>query len=121
MDAEKEILKYTNKGFNKSQRQQIKTGLRQGLSNEQIKIFANPDFSVDEMKEIRWSLEQKLDVNQIKIFAKPEFSASQMYIMRLGIQSGINIKYYANPKLSDKEMLNIYAYLLRRKNHKITG
>lgn len=121
MDAEKEILKYTNKGFNKNQLSQIKTGLRQGLSNEQIEIFASPDFSVAKMKIIRWALEEGLDINRIKIFAKPEFSADQMYAMRLGLQSGLDITHYAKPELSQTEMLKIYTYLYERKKHKITG
>jgi len=67
---------------------QIRCGLEDGLSKEQIAIYAKPDLDFNQMAEIRAGLENGLSMEQVKSYAKPEINDKQMNKMRQNIENG---------------------------------
>lgn len=104
--------------FNKAQIQEIKYGLKNGLTKEQIKIYADSKFSGEQMGQIRCGLENGVDVT---VYAKPEFNAFQMYEICVGLEENLNVSFYINPKLTYNQMNEIRIYLERRKEAGLNG
>lgn len=67
-----------------SQIYQVKFGIRDGLSLEQIKVYAKPEFSVEAMQDISYSIKHGLDFRKIKLYAKKEY---ENYIRQLNLIS----------------------------------
>lgn len=70
--------------FDKGQMEEIRLGLDDGLTEEQIELYADPKFNANQMAEIRGGIECGLTEEQIRIFAKPELSWKQMRDISLG-------------------------------------
>lgn len=101
------LKKYKKMGFNKQQLEQIKYGLKDGLTDEQISIYANPEFDDGQMNEIRYGLSLGLDVSR---YAKPEFKSDVMISIRIGLQKGLDVsKICENPNLTGYEHFVILA------------
>ena len=52
--------------------EQIRRGIEEGLSKEQIKVYAHSEFTAFQMKEIREGFKNGLTMEQILTYANPE-------------------------------------------------
>lgn len=66
--------------------------------------FDSSEFDDSRMNEIRKGLESGVDISQ---YADPKFYARQMRQIRLGLESGIDISQYADPKIDGPKMEEI--------------
>lgn len=69
----KEFVKLISNLKYDSQIYQVKSGIRDGLSLEQIKVYAKPEFSSELMRDIEYSIKEGLDFRKIKLYAKKEY------------------------------------------------
>lgn len=141
INIEKELKKYKEKGFNEEQLLEIKTGLKNGLTKEQVESYAILDLPGCEMLDIRYAIEhefpseiialmikRKFDFLQFQEimsghnkgldicwYANPDFDYQQMEQIRLGLENDLDVSLYAKPKFTKTEMNTIYNYLLARK------
>ena len=61
-------------------------------------------FNDDQMFEIREGLEDGLDVS---VYADPKYDGHQMSRIRWGLEDGLDISMYADPKYDDNQMAQI--------------
>lgn len=78
------ISKYN---FNKTQKEEIKLGLKKNLD---VNWYARPEFNDRQMEEIREGLEQDLDVS---LYAEPEFDHLQMRFIKEGLEKELRCFY----------------------------
>lgn len=89
---------------------EIRLGLENDLTLEQIKIYARPEFDYSQMSSIRNGLQSGFILEQINRYARPEFSGGQMAQIYLGYRLGLTeeqISEYADPNIDVEEMDNI--------------
>lgn len=80
---------------------QIRKGLKKGIN---ILKYCTKTFGHQAMQQVRLGAEHKLTPEQIKIFAKVCYNWKQMQELRNGLEAGIDVSSYANPKLSYQQM-----------------
>ena len=61
---------------------QIRLGYKNGLTDEQVKVYATKAFRSDQMKQIRIGFESNLNDEQVKAYAKSQISSTQMEMIR---------------------------------------
>ena len=98
------------KDFNREQKEEIRTGLLNGLD---VSIYAKKEFDEYQMREIRYGLEDNLDVS---VYAKSEFDYNQMFEIRKGLEDNLNVSVYAKTELDSKEMAQSRGRMLLRKS-----
>lgn len=93
-----------------SKKEEIKNGLKNGLSMEQISVYAKPEFNEYQMREIRCGFNEGLSIEQVSVYAKPEFTCVQMSEIESGFKKGLSIEQismYAKPEFYDYQMNQI--------------
>lgn len=65
-------------------------------------------FDNSQMEWIRWGLEKGLDVSW---YADPKFDAEQMKWIHWGLKNGLDVSIYADPKYDESQMYEIYLGL----------
>jgi DNA-binding transcriptional MerR regulator len=90
----REISKMNFKGF--SQIRQIRYGLENGLTIEQVKMYVNPEFYAPRMEQIRLALEHHVSNEKVKIIANEKYEYEQMEQIRLGFENGLTIEQVGN-------------------------
>jgi len=65
-------------------------------------------FDDDQMRWIRRGLEEGVDVS---IYADPKYNADQMLQIFVGLKNGVDVSWYADPKYDKYQMLMIYQGL----------
>lgn len=87
---------------------EIKKGIINGLTKEQVALYADKKFNVNEMRQIRKGLEAGLTEDEIKFFADPRYNDHQMKEICTGFINGLTldqIKFYADgDKYEDYQM-----------------
>lgn len=78
--------KESTRKFDVVQLEELKWGLEDGLTIEQVEVYANEKFDFSQMREIRLGLENDAVKNYIKLYANPDFSNAQMYQIRIGLE-----------------------------------
>ncbi len=114
--------------FNPCQREEIRLGKENGLSDKEISIYAKHRFGSLAMREIRLGLEQRLDLDAIKMYANKKFNWMQMQAIREGFLMGLSkeqVLQYAKPSYRDWQMRSIsygFAYgLTLEESERIMG
>lgn len=129
--------------YKQAQMRQIRLGLENGLSENEIGRYINPKFSSLNMEIIRMGLEKhfpvekyaslsfdanqmweiyigftkKLKAEDIDKYANPVYNAQQMQQIRLGLENGLSVDFYADPAKNAMEMELIRQRLFdNRKN-----
>lgn len=100
--------------FSKNRMDEIRLGLKNGLSTEQVSFYANPEFTANQMREIRVGFENKLSMEKVMIFAKPEFGSVRMGNIRTGLEKGFDswkIKLITDESFNDDQAGVIYEGL----------
>lgn len=100
----------------------IETGLKNGLSTEQIKIYANGKYTGTQMEEICLGLIHNLSYEQLSLYLSPSFSHIQMRRIRCDLEHGFSIdevKTYAKPELSASQMAEENRLLIRSRHPQI--
>lgn len=69
----------------------------------------------EQINEIKYGLENGLTYNQIKIYKNKNYTAQQMCEIRLGLQQGVDVKKYLNKNLHRNEMRRIRKLLYKNK------
>lgn len=100
-------------GFNAKQLDEIGTGLRDGLTEDQIAYYARPEFDGMQMNALRYSVTSVHGLNrqQLELIANPAFGAVQMDVIRSGFERGMTmeqVKSFAQPELTAQQMLDRY-------------
>ena len=90
---------------------EIFIGCREGLTDEQIRLYARPEFTLNQMSEIRNAIEDKLSKDQILLFAKPEISWFQMSLCKSCIKNNVpmnKIQLILDPNYDDTQAGMVY-------------
>lgn len=98
---------YAKPEFNSFQKEEIKNGLKNGLSIEQVSVYAKPEFDNYQMCEISKGFENGLSMEQVGMYAKPEFNSTQMVVIKSGISENLSpeqISVYAKPEFNPEQM-----------------
>lgn len=74
-----------SKKFTKNQLVQIKWGLDNGLSDEQVGIYAKQKFNDRQMQEMRLGLEKGSSIEDVQSYAMTKYNDSQMTEIRWGL------------------------------------
>lgn len=102
---------------------EIRLGLENDLTLEQIKIYARPEFDYSQMSVIRSGLASDFTQEQISRYARPEFSGRQMAQIFWGYRMGLTedqISEYADPNLDVEEMDDIrWKYITKLTDEQI--
>lgn len=96
---------------NREQLDEIATGIRDGLTAEQVAIYGRAEFSAIQMNSLRYALESGLTPAQIDLVARPDFDSVQMDIVRASFSSGMTmeqVKAFARPEYTAQEMLDAH-------------
>ena len=96
--------------FNSLQTEQIREGIENGLSIEQVQVYANPKFDYEQMREIRRGFEHGLSMEQIQVCTKSEFDEWQMEEIIGGFYQDLSmeqVQFYADSKFSGEKMAEI--------------
>ena len=112
-ELEQEMKSYKKQGFDEWQLYEIRKGLEDGVD---ISKYAKREFSDEEMAEIRKELtNENLEKNQVSEIEEKytnkdininfdSFNIGQQKQIEWGLESGINVKEYADPKLNSYQM-----------------
>ena len=65
-------------------------------------------YDSDQMREIRIGLERGLDVS---VYADPKYNVYQMQQIRIGLERGLDVSVYADPKYNCMQMQVMRARL----------
>lgn len=107
-----ELLVYLNECDSiKFRLREIRRGLENNLTYEQIKVYARPEFDWQQMRVICLGFISGFNDKQIDMYARPEFKWRQMYVMYYGYSDGLTdeqVSQYAKPELDEDEMMDIY-------------
>ena len=106
---------YAKPEFDYFQKEEIKNGLKNGLSMEQISVYAKPEFDSHQMSVIisgfiNGFIINGLSIEQVSVYAKPEFDGFQMEQIRTGFESGLSVEQvgvYAKPEFNEYQMREI--------------
>lgn len=93
------------------QLEEVCQGIRDGHTEDQVKIYARPEFSPLQINSLRLSVAEGLTGEQLAVVANPAFNALQMDWIRAGFSSGMTIEQvsaYAKPEFSPEEMMERY-------------
>lgn len=104
------VSRFESMGFSELQLQEIKLGIRFGVSDELIDMYANPMFNHYQMREIRIGFVNGLTKDQVSVYARSEFNEEQMNVIRVGLELGmtdIEIAEMAKPEYSWQQMYRI--------------
>lgn len=71
-------------------------------------LLINHNYTLEQLKQLRKGLESFVD---IRYFANPIYTAEQMKYIRKGLEDDLNINAYLNYKLSANQMREIYQDL----------
>lgn len=96
---------------NREQLDEIATGIRDGLTAEQVVIYGRAGFSAIQMNSLRYALGSGLTPAQIDFVARPDFDSVQMDIVRASFSSGMTmeqVKAFAKPEYTAQEMLDAH-------------
>lgn len=85
----------TDNNFCDHQIAYIKSGIRHGLSKEQISLYANPYFNEWQMSEILHGL-YDLSIEQVMLYAKPQLNCEKMRMIRKGLIDGLSMDEIIN-------------------------
>ena len=114
-ELEQEMKSYEEQGFDEWQLYEIRKGLEDGVD---ISKYAKREFSDEKMAEIRKELTKKnldLDENLVSEIKEEHtnkdidinfnsFDIGQQKQIEWGLESGIDVKEYADPKLNSYQM-----------------
>ena len=112
-EIDQEVKRYEEKGFDDWQLYEIRKGLENGVD---VTKYTNLELSDEEMAEIRKELFQdNLEKNQVSEIEEKHtnkdininfdsFNIGQQKQIEWGLESGINVKEYADPKLDSYQM-----------------
>ena len=100
-----------SRGLNSDQMNEVKTGLRNGLSTSQVNMYAKPEYDFMQMQEIRLALEHGMSENEIAAFASPEIDYKAMQYSRMQIEDLNSVKENAAADLRKKHIRNIVIAL----------
>ena len=112
-ELELKVKSYEEQGFNDWQLYEIRKGLEDEVD---VSKYANPKFSDEKMAEIRKELaNENLEKNQVLEKEKAHinkdvninfdsFDIGQQKQIEWGLESGIDVKKYADPKLNSYQM-----------------
>lgn len=78
--------KLTNKKkFGPWQKQQIESGIKEGLTFEQISVYAQNGFSAEQMAQIRANYTLNIPMEQVGLYADRRFNPRQMEEIAKGL------------------------------------
>lgn len=99
-------------GLDIDQLKEIRIGIAEGLSPEEIAVFAKSEFHAMQMNALRYCVSCcDLQPEQLAVIANPAFGAVQMDIIRTGFEKGMSmeqVKSFAQPGLTPNQMLDRY-------------
>lgn len=93
--------------FSKRQLKEIETGIKDGLTKEQIAVYADPKFDEHQMNALRYGYKEGLSIEQNKIVADQRFTCFQMWGIRDGIKKNLSKEQMClllNPQLELSQM-----------------
>lgn len=103
--------KLTNKKrFGTWQKQQIESGIKEGLTFEQISVYAQSGFSAVQMAQIRANYTLNIPMEQVSLYADRRFNPKQMEEIAKGLtitdKENISdyVKLYADPNFTWEQM-----------------
>lgn len=79
---------------------------------QNLKEFQKMGFNNEQIREIYYGLEAGVDVSK---YADPKFSWVQMFEIRTGLENGVNVDKYADPKFNWQQMIQIREELEKEK------
>lgn len=88
-----------------------------GVYDKTFNGFDESEFDYYQICQIRRGIEKGLDISY---YADPKFDWQQMYQIREGLESGLDVSKYAKPELDWKQMLKIRESM-ERSNTKATS
>lgn len=80
--------------FDEDQLTQIRFGLWNKLSQEQILVYSDPKFKANQMRQIRLGFENGLSQEQVQTYADLKYDAGQMQDIREQIEEGLRQEQY---------------------------
>lgn len=92
--------------------QEVRLGLRHGLTTTQIDYYAQKKFNSLQMKEIRLGLEHGLTDEQMSVFANPDIEYDVMQHNRMKIEQGNVIDETKKTDLRKKRIINLRNTLM---------
>lgn len=113
--SEEQISLYNQDDFNFLQMHQIYSGIRNGLSQKQLQLFSNSSIDWDKMKTIRRFLEQGYEYDDMKLLV--DFDIEQIVAICSALSYPLlfeEISHFVNKKYSAKIMRNIFTLIQRR-------
>lgn len=72
-------------------------------------------FDEEQINEIKYGIKNGLTDKQLKIYKNKNYSANQMREIRLGLQQGVDVRKYLNKNLHRNEMRRIRKMLYANK------
>lgn len=100
--------------FTREQLCEVVSGLKDGMSQEQISVYAKEELSPLQMNAIRYALADGLSQEQIDLLANPKFDGVKMEILRISFGCGMTmeqVKGFADPAMPAREMLDAHNAL----------
>lgn len=120
-NVRREYLNYILK-FDRDQFEKISYGKLLGLSIDQINMYAHPNFDANSMRVIIDCIMDGMDTKKIEVIANPEFqNLGKIIQTKIGFELGLTIdqvKSYAKPEYTVKEMIDMRLKLLNNKEDK---
>lgn len=86
-----------------------KRNLRRSITAATYNGFDESEFDEDQLQQIREGLEEGLDISW---YADPKYYYSEMRYIRFGLEEGLDVSIYADPKFDDGQMYEIFVGLL---------
>ena len=98
---------YADTKYSWEQMEEIREGLENGLSVEQVNIYADEKYNEYQMRQIRKGLEKGLSIEEVRLYADEKFNSMQMYEIRYGLENRLDVSIYADEKYNEYQMREI--------------
>lgn len=91
------------------------SGLENGLTINEAKLYTNPEYDYHQMEELRLGLEHKLSTEEVTFYSNPDFKRWQMYQIRLLLEWNATLenKYtledfnFITPEFNSEQLMQI--------------
>lgn len=81
------------KGLGSNEVEQVRYGVANGLTMEQVRLYAKEDFNWAQMAQVRTGFEEGLRFSAVETYASPSLSSSEMYQRKMNlIRNGIELE-----------------------------
>ena len=102
-----QVSTYADKKYNCHQMNVIRAGLESGLTKDEIRLYADERFNSLQMEQIRYAIQDNISNDEIMLYADPKFDWEQMREIFWGLYEGLAVGLYDDPKFNSMQMQEI--------------